>query len=357
MDPRIKKVAEILVDYSTSVKKGEYVQILTDPAARELAVEVYKQVILKGAYPKIHISFPGTSYLYYKHASEEQLAHFPDVAMDELKKTRAFIYIGAPENSRELTNIDPKRISLRQKTMQPYQAYRVKNTKWVIFYYPTPSMAQDAGMSTEEFEDFVYKASIQDWKAESRRQEKLKAVIDKGKAVRIVGKDTDITFSIEGRKGLKCDGKYNMPDGEVFTGPVEDSTNGRIAFSFPSIYAGQEVDGIKLEFKDGKVVKASATKNEALLQQLLKTDDGSMILGEFGIGVNNFIQKHVKNILFDEKIGGTIHLALGSGYPESGSKNNSGIHWDIVKDLRPGGAVYVDGKIIQKDGKFIGLGL
>jgi aminopeptidase len=208
-------------------------------------------------------------------------------------------------------------------------------------------------MSLDEFEDFVYNATNIDWKKESKKQDKLKRILDKGKMVRIVGEDTDLSFSIMGRKALKCDGKHNMPDGEVFIAPVENSTNGKIAYSYPAIRLGKEVDGIKLEFKNGKVVKFSARKNESLLRESLNIDSGAKRLGEFGIGVNSGIKKFIKQILFDEKIGGTIHLALGMAYKEGGGRNKSAIHWDMIKDLRKGGSLYIDGKLIQKNGKFV----
>ena len=227
------------------------------------------------------------------------------------------------------------------------------NTRWVIFFYPTQALAQEAGMSLSEFENFVYRAAIVDWKKESKKLDKLAGIIDKGKHVRIVGKNTELSFSIKGRKHVKCVGDFNMPDGEVFTAPVEDSVNGHIEYSFPGIYAGQEVEGIYLVFEKGKVIKARAKRNYPLLKAMLEADAGARTLGEFGIGTNYKIKKFVKNTLFDEKIGGTIHLALGSTYKEAGGKNKSGIHWDMILDLRKGGELYIDGKLIQKNGKFL----
>lgn len=352
-DQRVEKIAKILVDYSTKVKKGDNVQIIADQSANELALEVYKLVIQRGAYPLNHISLPNAGYFYYRHASDEQLKHFPEIAMHEMKNTDAVIYISAPLNLKELSGINPKRMALRQSAVKSLQEYRVRHTRWVIFDYPTNSMAQEAGMSLDDFENFVYGAAIIDWNKESKKLDKLKKVIDHGKSVRIISKNTDISFSINKRIGIKCVGNYNLPDGEVFTAPVEDSVNGQIQYTYPAIYAGQEVDGVCLTFKNGKVVKASATKNYALLKAMIDSDKGARTLGEFGIGTNYKITKFVKNILFDEKIGGTIHLALGSTYPETGGKNSSAIHWDMLLDLRKGGELYVDGKLIQKDGKFL----
>lgn len=352
-EPRVKKVAKILVEYSTKVKKGEVVQIVADNAAQMLALEIYKLVLQKGAYPLVHLALPEASYHYYKLASDEQLKHFPKIRMYELKNTDVVIYIGAPTNLKELSSINPKKISMRQKVLQPLQQYRVNNTRWIIFYYPTAALAQEAEMSITEFRRFVFGSAIQNWEKEAKKLDSLKKAIDKGSHVRIKAKNTDLSFSIKGRTGKKCCGEFNMPDGEVFTAPVEDSVNGIVEFSYPAIYSGKEVDGIYLVFEKGKVIKARAKKNYSLLKAMLETDKGSRTLGEFGIGTNYKIKKFTKNILFDEKIGGTIHLALGSTYKETGGKNKSAIHWDLLLDLRKGGELYVDGKLIQKNGKFL----
>ena len=327
-------------------------QIITDIKARDMALECYKLCIKAGSYPSVKLSLPGSSYVYYKNASDEQLKHFPTTAFHELKKTDVVIYIGAPQNTRELSNINPKKMSLRQKTLHRFQEYRVNHTRWVIFYYPSDALAQDAGMSLQEYTNFVFKSTNVDWKKESKKQNKLKKILDKGKMVHIVAKNTDLSFSIEGMTGKKCDGQFNMPDGEVFTTPVKESVNGRIQFSYPSSYRGTEVDGIVLDFIKGKVVRAKATKGLKTLKSVLKTDKGSSYLGEFGIGVNYGIKKYIKNTLFDEKIGGTIHLALGASYPETGGKNKSAVHWDLVCDLRKGGKFTIDGKVIQENGIF-----
>jgi aminopeptidase len=353
MDDRIKKVANIIVVHSTKIKKGEYVQIIGDYDAKDMVLEVYKQALLRGAYPNLHISVPGQAYTYYKHASEEQLKHFPKLAMHEMKNTDAVIFIGASRNTKELANIDPKRMAKRQKALEPIFRQRSEKTKWVIFYYPTGALAQNANMSIEEFSDFVFGATIVDYKKMSRQQEKLKKLIDRGKQIRIVTRNTDIKFNIKGRKGVKCDGIFNLPDGEVFTSPVENSAEGVVEFSYPALYQGREVEGIRLEFKKGKVVKAAAAKNEAFLKAVLNTDKGSKYVGEVGIGVNYKINKFVKNVLFDEKIGGTVHIALGKSYTDAGGKNESAIHWDILTDMKKEGRIYIDGKLIQKNGKFL----
>jgi|SRR3989344_3058753 len=351
-DSRIEKTAKILVEYSNNVKKGDRVVINAGIEAAPLVKEIYKLCIQKGAYPKVNIGIPGLSEIYYKYASEDQLSHFPELAMKEAEYADVFFSIEALSNTRSLTSVDPKKIAVRSKITNPISE-EILRKKWVLFYYPTNSQAQEADMSLEEFEDFVYNATIQDWEKISEEENKLKEVLDNGKEVRIIGKNTDIRFSIEGREAIKGDGKNNMPCGEVFIAPVENSTQGHIEFSFPAVRAGRMVEGVKLKFENGKVIESSAVKNENYLKEMLEMDNGAKYLGEFGIGFNYNIQQFVKSILFDEKIGGSIHLALGKAYKEGGGTNESALHWDIIKDLRDGGKIIIDGKIIQENGKFL----
>ncbi|MBI2507994.1 aminopeptidase [Candidatus Woesearchaeota archaeon] len=351
-DPRIKEVAKILVEYSNEVKMGDKVIIDAPYEAAPLVKEIYRLCIQKGAYPRVNMGVQGLTKVYYDHASKEQLEHFPELALQEAKYGDAFFSIGAPSNTRELTNIDPKKLALRSKITNPISEEVLKK-RWVLFYYPNNAQAQEADMSLEEFEDFVYSATMQNWEKVSKEEDKLKSILDNGKEVKIIGKNTDIKFSIEGREAVKGDGKNNMPCGEVFIAPQEKSTQGEIEFSFPAIRAGREVDGIMLKFKEGKVVEASAKKGESYLKECLEIDTGAKYLGEFGIGFNPNIQKFVKNILFDEKILGSIHLALGRAYKEGGGINESALHWDMIKDLREEGKILIDGKVIQENGKFL----
>ncbi|MBM3199482.1 aminopeptidase [Candidatus Woesearchaeota archaeon] len=351
IDPRIIKLANILVNYSVSVKKGDILVINSSSDSAPLALECYKLALKNRAYPVVNFSMPGFGYTYYKYASLQQLKRFPKIAEFEAKQLTCEININAPQNTREFSNVDPKKIALRRKITRPISEIILKK-RWVGCVYPTNAMAQEADMSLEEFENFLFNATNRNWKEESKKQDKLKKVLDKGSRVRIVADDTDISFSIKGREALKCDGKHNMPDGEVFIAPVETTTDGFIKYTYPTIYGGREVDGVTLEFKNGAVVKAKAGKNEGFLKAMLKTDKGAKYLGEFGVGVNYNINKFIKSILFDEKIGGTIHLALGMAYKRGGGKNESALHWDMIKDLKQGGTIYVDHKIIQKNGKF-----
>lgn len=352
-DPRTKKLADILVNYSIKIKKGDMIELNFGVDAKELALECYKLILKKGAYPAVHAGVPGFAYAYYKNASKEQLEHFPKMAMIEAKMAAGSINIGAAHNTKEMTRINPKKVTIRRKVTKPVSDVFIKQNNWVICEFPTNALAQDAEMSLEEFEDFVYSACLRDWAKDSKKQDKLKKILDKGKEVRITAEDTDLRFSIAGRQGIKCDGKRNMPDGEVFIAPVENTTEGHIKYTYPIIYGGREVDGVSLKFHKGKVIEAKAEKGEKFLKEMIKTDKGSCRLGEFGIGVNQGIKQFIKQILFDEKIEFTIHLALGMAYPEGGGKNKSAIHWDMIKDLRRGGTFFIDGKPIQKNGKWL----
>jgi len=352
IDPRVTKAAEILVNYSTKIKKGEHVQILGDIESKDLILEVYRLCIQKGAFPTTKISLPGQSYIYYKNASEEQLEHYPEISEEEMKKTDAYIAIRGNSNTRELTNIDPKIISKRRKVLRPLQNIRLTK-KWVLYDYPSHSLAQEADMSTEEFEDFVFSSTNIDWESFNKNLQKVKNIMQSGDEVRIVTNDTDIKFNTKDRKYVVGDGTHNMPDGEVFTAPVETSTEGHIKFSYPTIYGGREVDGIYLEFKKGEIVKSSATKNEDFLKTMINSDPGSKRLGELGIGLNPMIKKPIKNILFDEKLDGTIHLAIGSAYKECNGVNESSVHWDMIKDLKRDGKIFLDNKLIYEKGEFL----
>lgn len=352
-DSRVEKLADILVNYSAKVKKGDTVLIRGDELGKPLILEVYRKVIEAGGNPLTSVSFDEMNKIFYDSASKEQLSHTSKIKLYEAKNCDAVIIVHAPANSKSLTTVSPAKMTMRSKANKPISEIIVNKKRWVLTNYPTQALAQDAEMSIEEYEDFLFNATNLDWVKVDREQERIKKVIDKGRTVRIVGKNTDLTFSIKGRKGIKCSGSSNMPDGEIFYAPVEDSANGHIYYEFPAIHGGKEVTGIHLGFEKGKVVKATAEKNEEYLFAMLDTDKGARYLGEFGIGTNYGIKRFTRDILFDEKIGGTVHLALGRSYKESGGKNDSAIHWDMIKELREDGALYLDGKRIQENGKFL----
>ena len=352
-DQRIVKLAQIMTEHSLTIKKGDIIKINSGIEAKPLILECVKNILKKGAFPRVDIDLPGYSYTYYSNASKDQLTAKPIVSLYEAQHTAGIITIGCENNTKELSNIDPQKMALRRKTTRKISDILIKKDNWLYFEYPTESLAQDAEMSLQEFEDFIFDSCIKDWKKEEERQDSLKKLLDKSNNVRIIGKDTDLSFSIKGRQGLKCFGKHNLPDGEVYIAPVEATVNGYIFYSFPAIHGGREVSGIRLEFVNGKVVKATADKNEEYLKKLIAVDKGASYIGEFGIGLNYDIKKFMRQILFDEKMGGTIHLALGMAYPKGGGRNKSALHWDMIKDLRQGGEIWLDNKLIQKDGKFL----
>ena len=356
LDPRNKKLAKILIDYPVKVKKEENVLIeCTDPRGLPLAKEIYKLVLLKKAYPYLLLGTEDLSYFFFKNATKKQLTLKPEIfdfIVDWLDKS---IRIRAMKNDRALSNIKPEKILLRQKSARKIFNKLLKKP-WVITYYPTESMAQSAEMSLDELEDFYFKACLRDWQNMDKRLTKIKKTMDNAQKVEIVGKKTHLTFSLKTRLAKVCSGECNMPDGEVFSAPLDGTMNGEIYFDFPSLRAGKEVRDICLKFKNGKVIESSASYNEEYLKKALKIDKGASSPGEFAIGTNYGITRCMLNTLFDEKIGGTIHIALGKAYEEKegGGKNKSSIHWDLVKDMRKKGSkVIIDGKVVLKDGKIL----
>lgn len=350
-----RKIARILLEHCIKLKKGDSVEINSEVPARDLILELYKQIIKKGAYPRLNLNFEGLGYTFYKYASQEQLRHFPKISYYAIKNTDAILHICAPENNYELAEINPKRITLRQKNVKKYIEARHKIRRWVIFNYPVEEFAKDARMSISEYKKFVYDACIQDWDKFAGEMGRIKKILDKGKTIRIIGKDTDISMNIKGRPFKIHDEENNMPGGEIFTSPHENSVDGCISFTFPRVDMGRPIEGIRLKFKKGKLVKYSAKKNFEELDALIKTDKGSCKIGELGIGTNYRIKKHTKTILFDEKIGGTIHMAIGRAFEECKGTNKSSIHADMIKDMRKpfGGKIFLDNRLIYRDGRFL----
>lgn len=364
VDPRVSKQARILINYSTKVKKGDRVLIVADWMARPLALEVYKETIKSGASEvRVHFdideqvisrSYNEFGEAFFKYAKPHQLKAFPKLAYQELKGINVWIRLYAQVNTRGFSNIDAHLISERAKVVRPIIDYRVLKTRWVITKFPTEAQAQEADMSLSEYEDFVFSAiNNVDWVAKKKEQEKLKALVDSTSSVHIIGPEVDLKMSVKGRRAENGDGRFNMPDGEVFTSVVEDSTEGFIKFTYPALYLGKEFHNVRLEFKNGRVIKATADKGEEDLNKILDMDKGARTIGELGIGNNFQITRFTKDILFDEKIGGSIHLALGKGYKETLSKNESALHWDMIKDLRKGGELWFDDKLVQKNGRWL----
>lgn len=364
-DPRIEKLAKLLVHYSLGLKKGQNLILKSTMLAEPLLEAAYKEAILAGANVTPMLSFPNAAEIFYKNAGDEQLQHISPVEKLVIETYDAYLNIMASYNTKALSGVDSKRIAMNRRAGAELD-YRFMERAaagemhWTLTAFPTYAAAQDASMSLAEYTEFVFGAGllnhddpVAEWRRIDAEQNKICAFLDTKSKLRIVSKDTDISMSIAGRKWINCSGHENFPDGEVFTGPVEDSVNGHIRFSFPGIYSGKEIEDIRLEFKDGKVVKASAAKGEDLLHTLLDTDEGARFVGEVAVGTNFGIQKFTRNMLFDEKIGGTVHLAIGAAYPESGGKNQSGIHWDMLCDMREGGEIYADDQLIYKNGNFL----
>ncbi len=366
VEERIEEFADVIVEKAAEVEEGDNVYLMAKSLqALPLFEEVRRQIIKKGAYPFEHLLYDTVSgeridHDWMKHASEDQLEHFSEVKMNEMENMDAVIKINGSDNHKELATIDPDSISDWRSTTRDILNKRVEK-KWVLAAYPTTGLAQQSDMPTQEFEDFAIDAVVEtDWEALAEKNQEIKEVFDGGDKVRIVDDTTDVEISIEGREGVTADGNRNLPDGEVFYAPVKDEIEGHIEFSYPVTAEGNEISGIRLEFEEGRIVDFSAEKNEEFLKKMIETDEGSHYIGELGIGTNRQIDRYIKYTLFDEKIGGTIHMAIGKAYedcmPEGEEPNESSIHWDIVKDLREragGGKIFVDGELVQENGEWV----
>jgi aminopeptidase len=351
-DPRIEQYARILVDTCVGVQPGWQVILWGGPMARPLVDEVARQIARRGAYALVRANLTG-NLPWVLEAPDELIDTLAPIEAYAFEHADGLIAIDAPENTRELSILPAERLALIQGGLRPHLERVLRmELKWVGCQYPTPALAQEAGMSLAEFEHFLYGACLLDWDAERERMRRFAERFDGAEEVRLVAGDTDLRLSIAGRRMEIDAGSANMPGGEFFTSPVEESADGAIVFGeFPAVYTGREVQGIRLRFDGGKVVDASAEVNEEFLVELLDRDEGARRLGELGIGCNPGITRHMKNTLFDEKIEGTVHLALGNGLPEVGGTNQSQIHWDIVKDMRrEGSRIELDGQVVQEEG-------
>lgn len=364
-DPRVEKMAHVLVDYSLAVKPGEQMLVQAMPEAEPLVLAVYRCALEHGAFVDVRIGLQALAETYLRTASDEQLRHVSPV--DELvtEQYDVFLRIGAEANTRALSSVDPAKIVTVQAARDHLTARFMDRAargelRWCATVFPTQAYAQDAEMSLAEYEDFVFRACrvtdedpVASWREQREFQQGLIEWLAPKRELRLVGPDTDLTLDVGGRTFINAYGDSNFPDGEVFTGPVEDSARGTVRFAYPASAGGREVEDIRLWFEDGRVVRATASKNEEYLLKMLDTDEGARRLGELGIGTNFGITRFTRNTLFDEKIGGTVHLALGRSYPETGGRNTSAIHWDLVCDLRQGGEIRVDGEVFAKDGRFL----
>lgn len=371
-DPRIERLSRVLVDYSTQIGHDDRILIEAEPVAEPLVRALFEHVLKNGGHPHLLVSLSGMVTMtgmddvFLSFADEGQISFEPTFYKLAYENFESRIRIHSTCNTKSLTNLDQIKKSRRRKATESvlqaqFERGGTGEFRWVTTLYPTSAYAQDAEMSLTEFEDYVYQAChvadldedpIAIWKRVEVEQGKVIEALKEHDRVEIKGPNCDLTLSIKGRTFVNACGKHNMPDGEVYTGPVEESVDGWVRATYPVVSGGNEIQDIELKFKEGRVVEASASKNQAFLEQMLETDPGARYLGEFAIGTNYDIQRHTRNILFDEKIGGTFHIALGAGYPETGSKNKSAIHMDLLCGMREGGEIAVDGDVIYRDGSF-----
>jgi aminopeptidase len=355
----------VLVHYSLEVQQGQLVAVMAGIEAIPLIREVYREILRAGAHPELQLAMDEAEEIFLKEASEEQLNFVSPLKQLVNERFDRLLYIDAATNTRRVSRIDPRRAAQRRKayeaTMTVWSQRAARGEmRWCYTQYPTDAYAQNAGMSLEDYWEFMGNACLLNepdplasWQILSEKQKKLVAWLQGRRQVHILGEDTDLTLSIEGRTFLTCDGHINFPDGEVYTGPMEDSAQGVIRFALPSGYEGHPVDDIRLRFEGGRVVEAHAAIGEDVLCSMLDLDEGARRVGEFAFGTNYGVREATRNILFDEKIGGTLHMALGRSYPESGGLNVSALHWDMIRDLRERGEVWVDDELFLKDGKYI----
>lgn len=354
-DPRVRQFAEVLVNYSARVQPGDVVLIsCAGLEGAPLVKELYALCLEKGAkYVEYEFSVPDIGRYFYNLASADQLSYFPQHKLDFMKQVDVYFGLAAADNSMVMAKANQSSMIAWSKVVRPIIDQRVKGTRWVVTRYPTHGAAQEARMSLDEYEDYLFAACCMDWEEESRKQDALKACMDAADRVRIKASDTDLSFSIKGLPGIKCDGRLNIPDGEVFTAPVRDSVEGYITYNCPTVYQGKEFNNIRLEFEKGRIVRATSPGMDEELNRILDTDEGARYVGEFAVGVNPKIRVPMRNILFDEKIFGSIHFTPGQAYDECDNGNRSAVHWDMVKILAGDGELWFDDILIQKDGLFV----
>ena len=364
-DPRVDGLANAIVNYSLELQEGQTFLISSGIAAEPLVQALYEKTLEAGAHPMLDLSFEGTQEAFFRLASDEQLEWISPTQRWAFENADARMRILSDTNTRELSNVPPEKQTRRQKAMHPLMTQMMERSaagelRWNVTLFPTNAYASAASMSLRDFEDFYYRACLADqpdpvtaWIKASENTNRLAEWIEGHEEVHIQGPGTDLKLNVAGRHFVPADGKYNMPDGEFFTGPHEDSAEGEITFHLPASYSGREVSGVRFRFEGGKVVDATAERGEDFLIEVLDTDEGARRLGELGIGTNFGITAGTGEILLDEKIGGTVHLAVGQSYPETGGVNESAVHWDMICDLRKGGSITVDGELLQQDGEFV----
>lgn len=354
MDKRWKELGQLLVGHSTGVQPGERVMIaMAEVETYPLVQAVYEAAIKAGAYPQVQFLSESLRHTLLKYGNEAQLSWLPEVEAFGMEWAEVYFGLRGGYNLFEHADIPAERLALNQAAVGKISALRWQKTRWCLVRVPNALFAQQAGTDLETITEMFFNACFLDWPAESRRWQQQAERLNGGKQVRLVGRETDLSFSVEGRKWLVFDGRINMPDGEIYTAPVTETLNGQIYFEFPGVLSGRLVHDIRLRWQAGHLVEATSTTHQDFLQQVVQTDAGASLLGEFAFGLNPYVDRFCQDILIDEKIGGTIHVALGRAYPECGGANQSALHWDIVKDLRREGTVYLDDRIIFENGQLL----
>lgn len=363
-DTRIHKLARVLVDYSIGLKAGDLFRLRSETSAEPLVMAIYKLAVERGALPLLRLGLPGQTYTFIRYAAEEILDEVSPAALWEVENITTDLVILSETNTKEMSRVDPARQARLQKAGRPMMQRWMERAfadppaiRWCGTLYPTLAYAQDAGMSLEDYEAMVYRAMFLDlpdpvaaWQALSAEQARYCAYLNERSEIRIEAEDTDLTLNVAGRTWINADGHLNFPDGEVFTGPIENSVNGTIRYPYPTNYHGRQAEDVRLWFEDGLVTRWEAKQGKELLDELFAMDDGARRLGEFAIGNNYHVPEFTGSILFDEKIGGTCHLAVGNSIPGTGGVNVSALHWDMVCDLRRGGRIHADGEVVHENG-------
>jgi aminopeptidase len=363
---RLRRLADVVVDYCGGVKRDDLVVLQGTANVEPLIEELYGSVLRAGGHAATRVT-PELSELLLTQGSVTQLQWLAPSEVEDIEQADVWIVVEAPSNTKELTAVHPERQALRQRARMPLRERYLERAlagelRWVLTAYPTNAAAQDAEMSLAEYEDFLYGAALLDaddpaarWREFSAGLQRVVELLSAKEELRFVAEGTDVTFAVGGRTWVPADGHENFPDGEVFTAPLEESAEGMITFTYPAVFEGRQVDDVRLRFSGGEVVEATATRGEGFLQEMVGLDEGARRVGELAFGLNDAVRVFTRNILFDEKIGGTMHLALGSAYPECGGTNRSALHWDMICDLRSGSEVYADGELVYRDGRFLTL--
>jgi aminopeptidase len=364
-DTALRKLADVVVGYSTAVGPGDVVRIEGHPTTTPLILELYRAAVRAGGYPAAQLVVDEAVETLLAEGSDEQVEWVPIDVRWNVEHDEVWIALDGPENTKHLSGADPARMARRAKAREPYQARYLERFgsgefRWVLCAYPSQAAAQEAGMSVSEFEALLHRAAflaaddpVAEWKAFGERLDTIGSFLDSVTQLRVVAEDTDLSLDVGGRTWIRSSGKTNLPDGEIFTGPVETSVEGTIRFGFPAVIRGRQVDDVRLRFERGEVVEATAARGEEFLREMIGMDDGARRVGEFAFGLNDALAEHTGSVLLDEKIGGSVHLALGHSVVGTGGENVSALHWDMVCDLRPGSEVYADGELVYRDGRFL----